>query len=74
MNKDTVNGKWTEVKGRIKARWGKLTDNDLTLIEGRAEELGGLLQQRYGLAREQAEKDSKAFLDSCDWKSGKAAT
>lgn len=62
MNKDILAGKWTEVRGKLKARWGRLTDDDLTRIEGHAEELAGVLQQRYGLAKEQAQKDSKAFL------------
>jgi len=70
MNQDTLKGKWHEVKGRLKARWGRLTDDDLKRVEGRAEELIGVLQQRYGLAKAQAEKDAKAFLDECDLASG----
>ncbi|HTE05217.1 MAG TPA: CsbD family protein [Planctomycetota bacterium] len=66
MNNDTLKGKWHEVKGRLKARWGRLTDDDLQRVEGRGEELVGILQQRYGLARERAEKDCKAFFEQSD--------
>ncbi|MCB9897896.1 MAG: CsbD family protein [Planctomycetes bacterium] len=65
MNKDELKGKWTQIKGQLKSRWGRLTDDDLGRIEGRREELAGLLQQRYGLLKEQADKDCKAFFDSC---------
>ena len=73
MNEDTLKGKWHEVKGQLKARWGRLTDDDLKRVEGRGEELAGVLQQRYGLAKEQAEKDCKTFFDSCKSKSDSTA-
>ena len=66
MNEDTLKGQWHQVKGRLKARWGRLTNDDFKRIEGHAEELVGVLQQRYGLAKEQAEKDSKEFFKSED--------
>jgi uncharacterized protein YjbJ (UPF0337 family) len=62
MNKDTIEGRWKEVKGQLKSRWGRLTDSDLARIEGHTEELFGALQLRYGLARDHAERDGKAFL------------
>ena len=62
MTKDTIEGRWKDVKGQLKSRWGRLTDGDLTRIESRAEELFGALQLRYGLARDQAERDGKAFF------------
>ncbi len=61
MNKDLIQGKWLEVKGKVHERWGKLTDDDLAMIEGRRERLGALLQQRYGFARKEAEKELKDF-------------
>jgi uncharacterized protein YjbJ (UPF0337 family) len=61
MNKDIFKGQWNEVKGKVKEQWGKLTDDDLTKINGRREQLVGLLQKRYGYAKEQAEKDIKDF-------------
>lgn len=62
MNKDSIEGRWKDVRGQLKSRWGRLTDADLLRIEGRSEELFGALQLRYGLARDQAERDGKAFL------------
>jgi uncharacterized protein YjbJ (UPF0337 family) len=56
MNQDTLKGQWTQVKGRIREQWGKLTDDDLDQIQGRAEQLVGKLQERYGIAREEAER------------------
>jgi len=56
MNWDTVKGNWNQARGKIKEQWGKLTDDDLTVIEGKRDQLVGRLQQRYGLAREAAEK------------------
>lgn len=66
MNKDIAKGKWNEVKGQLKGRWGRLTDDDLKRVEGRSEELAGVLQQRYGLAKEQAEKECNAFFENCN--------
>jgi uncharacterized protein YjbJ (UPF0337 family) len=63
MNKDTFEGKWRELKGRMKEQWGKLTDDDLDRAEGRAEQLIGLLQQRYGYARDRAEEEYKRFAE-----------
>jgi uncharacterized protein YjbJ (UPF0337 family) len=55
MNKDILKGKWQEIKGKIKERWGKLTDNDLVEIGGKGEKLLGLLQKKYGYIRDEAE-------------------
>ena len=55
MNEDILKGKWLEIKGMVKEKWGKLTDNDLGQIEGKGEKLLGLLQKRYGYIREKAE-------------------
>ena len=61
MNKDTAQGNWTELKGKIKAQWGKLTDNDLKEVEGNMEKLVGKLQKNYGYAKEQADTEYKNF-------------
>jgi uncharacterized protein YjbJ (UPF0337 family) len=64
MNKDVFQGKWTQLKGAAKTQWGKLTDDDLTQVEGNQEKLIGRLQERYGYAKDQAEKEVNKFLDS----------
>ena len=56
MNKDRIEGNWKQVKGSIKEKWGKLTDDDLTVIEGNAEQLVGKIQERYGIAEDEAKK------------------
>ena len=63
MNKDILQGKRRELKGLLKEQWGKLTDDDLDRIEGQAERLVGLLQQRYGYAKEKAEQEYKRIMD-----------
>ena len=62
MNKDILAGKWKEMKGRVKEQWGKFTDDELDRAEGRAEQMVGLLQQRYGYSREKAEEEYDRFL------------
>jgi uncharacterized protein YjbJ (UPF0337 family) len=57
MNWDQVEGKWEQVKGSIKQKWGKLTDDDLTMAKGRRDQLVGKLQERYGDKRENVERD-----------------
>jgi uncharacterized protein YjbJ (UPF0337 family) len=57
MNKDIFEGKWKEMRGQIKEWWGKLTDDELEQANGNAEQIVGLLQQKYGYTREAAEKE-----------------
>ena len=57
MDWNRVQGSWKQLEGNLKAKWGKLTDNDLTVINGSREELEGKIQQRYGIARDQARKE-----------------
>ncbi len=57
VNKEQFEGKWQEFKGKVKEKWGKLTDDDLTQINGKREQLLGKLEQRYGYAKERAEKE-----------------
>jgi uncharacterized protein YjbJ (UPF0337 family) len=62
MNADILKGKWKEIKGKVKEKWGKLTDDDVTQIEGKEDKLVGLLQKRYGYTKEQAEKEYDEFI------------
>lgn len=57
FNESTLKGKWNELKGDIKVRWGKLTDDDLDVIEGRRDQLIGKIQQAYGRARHEVEQE-----------------
>jgi uncharacterized protein YjbJ (UPF0337 family) len=61
MNWDTVKGDWKQFKGKVKEKWGKLTDDDLTAVEGRRDQLLGKLQERYGFGKDQAEKELDEF-------------
>jgi len=56
MNSDQMKGKWKQIKGSVKERWGKLTDDDLDVIDGQHDQLIGKIQERYGIAREAAQK------------------
>ena len=62
MNEEILKGKWKEIKGGIKEKWGKLTDDDITHIEGKFDRLSGILQQRYGYSKEKAEQEFKQFM------------
>ena len=66
MNKDTIEGNWKQIKGQVQQQWGKLTDDDVDVINGKREELAGKLQERYGVAKEEAEKQIKEFETSCN--------
>lgn len=59
MNSDQLQGKWTQLKGAVKEKWGKLTDDDLDMIAGREEQLMGRIQERYGITKEEASKQIK---------------
>lgn len=65
MNKDQLVGDWVNLKGKIKEKWGKLTDDDLKVIEGKRDQLAGKLQERYGYAAEQAQKELDEFSKHC---------
>ena len=56
MNADQLEGKWKQLKGSVKEKWGKLTDDDLELIAGKRDKLIGKLQERYGIRKEEAER------------------
>ena len=61
MNWDQVAGKWKQAKGRVRQRWGKLTDDDIDVIAGKRDVLSGRIQERYGIAKEEAEKQLRQF-------------
>jgi uncharacterized protein YjbJ (UPF0337 family) len=62
MNTDQMAGKWKQMKGAAKQQWGKLTDDDLDVINGQRESLIGKLQERYGIAKEEAQKRTDEWL------------
>jgi uncharacterized protein YjbJ (UPF0337 family) len=64
MNSDQFEGKWKQLKGSVKQRWGKLTDNDITTLSGKKDELVGKIQERYGITREQAEKEADEWASA----------
>ena len=64
MNQDVFEGKWKEMRGQVKEWWGKLTDDDLEQVGGKADQLIGLLQQKYGYTREQAEEEFNRRLEA----------
>ena len=62
MNEDTLRGQWTQLKGKVREQWGKLTDDDLDQIQGKSEQLVGRLQERYGWARDDAKREVDNWL------------
>ena len=56
-NSDILAGKWKQLRGKVKEKWGRLTDDELDRIDGNADQLAGLLQERYGYAKEEAERE-----------------
>ena len=64
MNWDQVAGNWKQMRGKVRQQWGKLTDDDLDVIAGQRDELIGRLQERYGWARDEAEKQADVFMRS----------
>ena len=61
MNQDRIAGQWKQLSGKLKEKWGKLTDDDLKRAEGNAEYLSGRLQERYGVAKDEADRQIKDF-------------
>lgn len=67
MDWNRVEGSWKQVKGAVKEKWGKLTDDDLDVINGRREQLEGKIQERYGFAKDQIRSDVDAWYNSQTW-------
>jgi len=63
FNRDVLTGNWKQIRGKAKQTWSKLTDSDLDRISGRFDELAGLVQQRYGYTKDQAEKEVTRFIE-----------
>jgi len=61
MNWDQLEGKWKQYSGKVKEKWGKLTDDDLEVVRGRRDQLIGKIQERYGIVRQEAEKQVDEF-------------
>ncbi|NLY35963.1 MAG: CsbD family protein [Tissierellia bacterium] len=66
FNKDVLEGKWKQVEGLIKQKWGKLTDDDLLEVKGNMTLLNGKIQERYGMKKEEVEKQVKEMMDKLD--------
>lgn len=64
MNWDQIKGKWEQAKGNMRAKWGDLTDDEIAQIEGNREVLVGKLQERYGMAKDQAEREADDWARS----------
>jgi uncharacterized protein YjbJ (UPF0337 family) len=62
MNNDVLKGKLLQMRGEVKKVWGKLTDDDLQKFTGEIDKLAGIIQERYGITREQAEKQATEFM------------
>jgi len=67
MDSDRVAGAWKQIRGKVKEQWGKLTDDDIAQLEGHGEQLAGKLQEKYGLAREEAERQAREFRSRNNW-------
>jgi uncharacterized protein YjbJ (UPF0337 family) len=63
MNWDRIAGNWKQFSGRVKQQWGKLTDDDLTRAKGHRDELVGVIQERYGIAKDEAEQQVREWQD-----------
>ena len=64
MNWDQIEGKWKEMKGNVRAKWGELTDDEIEEVQGDREALEGKIQQKYGKSKEEAKKEVNDFIDS----------
>jgi uncharacterized protein YjbJ (UPF0337 family) len=67
MDWNRVEGNWEQVTRKVKEKWGKLTDDDLTMINGRRDQLEGKIQERYGLAKDQVQKDVDDWYGKQTW-------
>jgi uncharacterized protein YjbJ (UPF0337 family) len=68
MDWDRVSGNWKQIKGKAKEKWGRLTDDDLNVINGQRDQLEGKLQERYGYAKDQARKDVDTWFNAMHWR------
>lgn len=61
MNWDQIEGKWKQMKGTVRQKWGKLTDDDIDVIAGKEDQLAGKIQERYGITKEEANKQIREW-------------
>ncbi len=66
MNRDIFEGQWKRMRGEVKDRWGRLTDDELDRVKGQSDQLIGLLQEKYGYAKAEAREEFNEFLDELD--------
>jgi len=64
MNWDEIAGSWKQFQGKVREKWGKLTDDDLSVVAGKRDQLAGALQRRYGIAKDKAEEELDQFVQS----------
>ena len=67
MDWNRVEGNWKPVKGKVKEKWGKLTDDDLDVVGGKRDQLEGKIQERYGIAKDQVRKDIDDWYGTQKW-------
>ena len=69
MNWDRIEGNWKQAKGKVKEQWGKLTDDDIALVNGKRDQLAGKIQERYGMGKDEAERQVSDWERSArdDW-------
>jgi uncharacterized protein YjbJ (UPF0337 family) len=65
MNREQIQGNWKSLMGKVREKWGDLTDDDVAVIDGKREQLLGSLERRYGMAKEEAERQVKDFEKAC---------
>jgi len=63
MSEDILKGKWKELKGSVKEKWGVLTDDDVTEVAGKTEKLVGILQEKYGYSKDKAQEEYNKFME-----------
>ena len=73
MNWKEFEGKWDQVKGQVREKWGKLTNDDLTMIKGKRDQLLGKLKERYGYAADRAEREIDEFMSDCGCDSSRSS-
>ncbi len=66
MNKEQAKGAWDEFAGKVRQKWGKLTDDDVSLLKGKSQEFYGKLEKLHGVAKEEAEKQIKEYETACN--------
>jgi uncharacterized protein YjbJ (UPF0337 family) len=73
MNRDRLEGKWKQLSGSVREQWGRLTDDRLSVVAGRHDQLAGKHQEQYGINREEGERELRAFLQrNRDWDSSRS--